>query len=107
MSEIKTTEVGIIKYDDLAITYCIQTGPNWHCDYRQVDTEIVYEYEISSREEEFVETYIQLKENTRDVSDENFIIAQKYWDKYYEEIKELFRERVSTTASMEAEKGEL
>lgn len=97
-------EVGVLKYENLPVSYCVLTGPNYHSDYYEVDSEVeYYEYELDDEEIEFVKKYIELVEYIKDASDKNYVISESLWIKYYDKIKEMFENKVSVKASKEIE----
>ena len=94
-------EVGVLYYHNLYYTYCVQYGPNPYSDYREYESHDDYVFYIDRYLDEDAEELEKLE--GADVGDDEYIIRDDIWIKYYDYFLEKYEEKASEALSEERE----
>ena len=94
-------EVGVLYYHNLYYSYCVQYGPNPYSDYREYESHDEYIFYIDRYLDEDVEELEKLE--GADVGDDEYIIRDDIWIKYYDYFLEKYEEKASEVLSEERE----
>lgn len=94
-------EVGTLYYHNLYYSYCIQYGPNPYSDYNEYESYDDFKFDIDYYLDEDVEELEKLE--GADVGDDEYIIRDDIWIKYYDYFLEKYEEKASEALSEERE----
>ena len=95
-------EVGVLYYHDLHYSYCVQYGPNPYSDYSEYDSYDDYIFYIDRYLDEDIEELEKLE--GADVGDDEYIIRDDIWIKYYDYFLEKYEEKASEALAEERER---